>query len=178
MWIIGLLSSVAFMTFKTAKNEDLLRAGALRLVDVLREAQSLGQSGGSTTSAWSAARTFGVHVVKAAQGTSGNAIVFADTDGASGIGKWDEGKDAAIRTVSFDVDSRQSVTLNTITIGDDATPTAVDVSFTLPTGIARIDGKNASNDPKAAVFTFRHAAARSEKPVTFQRVTGRIDIEY
>ncbi|MEK7122418.1 MAG: prepilin-type N-terminal cleavage/methylation domain-containing protein [Patescibacteria group bacterium] len=182
--ILVLLMSISFANFGKADQSELLRYGARRLADSLQSAQSFAQSG--TLADYPTAQSYGVHTDVASQLIT----LYADRDTTSGLGRWDEGKDAPMQErLSYIVRPGREILLDSIKVYrnvDDQTPfvvSSVDIAAVPPNARLIVPGltDTAGNEVVAihrVVFTIKQIATGKTADVVVSMLSGRIDVGY
>ncbi len=188
--ILAGMTIISAQKFRLIQQDGTLTAGAMRIADTLRRAQTLSQSGTIIDPDYSRAVGFGVHFEKAdsTAGTVGSALVFADVNTSppapalpfSEKGMWNgdiadanDLKDAQIgNDVSPDVPGTKEVVIDSIESGAD-TLERVDIAFLTPDAAGRID---AGIERDSVVITLKNVRTNRTKKIGYNRVSGRIDI--
>ncbi|MBI2644963.1 type II secretion system protein [Candidatus Uhrbacteria bacterium] len=174
--IIGMFSTLAVISFRSSKQDDLLRIAGFRATDAIRAAQSYALAGIAQNASQDVrtAQFFGVSVQKDSDNV-GKIVIFADTNTVSGTGIYDDGKDVKIQELSLDPDGRKTVVLDGITLDRTAHSAPVDIAFKKPDAAGVVNG---GVDAQEAVLTFKHMQSGHTRTVTVNRVTGRVDAQF
>lgn len=168
--IIGIIATTSVVSFQKGQQDEALRIVAMRIGDGLRKAQNYAQTG--THDEYPTAESFGVYLKK-----PDVAIVFADNKAGSAVGVWEQGKDTMIgEQLSFDVGAHKNIELGESGITFDAE--SVDeahLAFRTPQAAGTVNGKP---DTSVVVITLTDTKSRHTRAITFNRITGRVDVEY
>lgn len=169
--IIGIIMTTSVVSFQKGQQDEALRIVAMRIVDGMRRAQNYAQTG--THAEYPTADSFGVYLNK-----PDVALVFADTTKGAAVGVWEQGKDDLIgMPLSFDVGAHKNIELSAEGgIKFDAQSVdAAHLAFRAPQASAVVNGKT---DTSVVVITIKDTKSGHTRAITFNRITGRIDMEY
>jgi len=169
--IVGIIATTSVVSFQKGQQDEALRIVAMRVGEGLRRAQNLAQTG--THAEYPTAESFGMYIKK-----PDIALVFADNKKGATIGVWEQGKDDLIgEPLSFDVGSHKNIELMAeggISF-DGVSVDEAHLAFRVPQASGLINGKSDVSD---VVVTVKDTKSGHIRRVTFNRITGRVDVEY
>lgn len=189
--VIGLLTVVSIVQFKSSQESDDLRFAVLRLADGLRTAQNAGLSG--KLEKYQGASQYGIHIFKSASASSctadgvtveEGALLFADT---FNLGSYTTDPDPAksdiiISCISLDIGKRGVIAMDGITkkmantqTPDDTDDTETTIVFKRPTSQVSIDN---GADVSYVKISLKNTAINKIKTASIDRLTGRIDYDF
>lgn len=189
--VIGLLTIVSVVQFKSSQESDDLRFAVLRLADGIRTAQNAGLSG--KLEKYQGASQYGIHIFKSASASScmvdgatveEGALLFADT---YKLGTYDTDSDPTksdiiISCISLDIGKRGVIVMDGITkkmtnpqTPDDTDDTETTLIFRRPTAQITI---NNGTDVSHVKISLKNTAINAVKTTSLDRLTGRIDYDF
>lgn len=167
--IIGIISTTSVVSFQKGRQDEALRLVAMRIADALRKTQNYAQTG--THKEYPTAESFGIYLEK-----SDTVLLFADNKKGNTVGVWEgQGKDDMIgESISFDIGAHKNIELGGITF-DGVLVDKAHLAFRAPQAAGLVNGKP---DVSIVLITLKDTKSGHTRAITFNRITGRVDVEY